>query len=343
MVTQEFSAQLVMPTVFVMLSVCCGRAQDPNFRVVGRVDLREETVTLTQELDIDRLVPGVENQIALVLKNNLKEDLTLVGITASCGCVAAEPIDGKLAPGEEVLLRINLRSVATSDVVGRALKIVDDQKRTWQVGMSCRNIDLFEPFPESLVFEKTDTVSRFKVRIKTKGDGMKLLRETCGPDACDDLKAKRLGVIVEKIQLLEEDEGLLLELDANPRSIELLGESQELIEIHNLFFKSQVMLSFRTPLVPRISPKIVSRYRLAEGVQRVMAFNIDPKKHNVAFRMRNEQGEFVEIEATPSGKSNRVLVYNLTLSPELTETCSWIEVYDKDDSEVVFSKMEVVE
>jgi hypothetical protein len=58
-----------------------------------------------QNIDIERLVPGVENSINLLLTNGSKEDVNIVEIVASCGCVAAEPIDGKLPSGGEVVLK----------------------------------------------------------------------------------------------------------------------------------------------------------------------------------------------------------------------------------------------
>lgn len=173
--------------------------------VDGKCILSDETVLVFQKVEAKNLVPGAENSIEIILVNKSKESIEFTEITASCGCVAAEPIEQKLNPGEEVSLKIKLRSLATMEPATREVKIIDDRNRMWQLAISCVNIAPFESFEDPLVFEDYENIGDFKIKIKKNLRAIESLLKATESARLGELKVRGLGVSVDKIGLAENE------------------------------------------------------------------------------------------------------------------------------------------
>ena len=311
--------------------------------VDGKCILSEETVLVFQKVEAKNLVPGAENSIEIILVNKSKESIEFTEITASCGCVAAEPIEQKLNPGEEVSLKIKLRSLATMEPATREVKIIDDRNRMWQLAISCVNIAPFESFEDPLVFEDYENIGDFKIKIKKNLRAIESLLKATESARLGELKVRGLGVSVDKIGLAENENYIDLEIRADPRSIKLLGQSTEMIEIQNSVFKMQLPIVFKGPRIPRISPRTVSRYKLTEGLQRIMVLNVDGEKEEIGFRGVDENRRRIEVDAERNGGSDRVQLYNLSSSYDKIKECRKIEVYSRKNPDTIFAVLEVIE
>ena len=311
--------------------------------VDGKCILSDETVLVFQKVEAKNLVPGAENSIEIILVNKSKESIELTEITASCGCVAAEPIEQKLNPGEEVSLKIKLRSLATMEPATREVKIIDDRNRTWQVAISCVNIAPFESSEDPLVFEGYENIEIFKIKIKKNLKAIESLLKATESGRLGELKVRGLGVSVDKIGLTENENDIDLDIKADPRSIKLLGKSKEMIEIQNSVFKVQLPIVFKGPRIPRISPRTVSRYKLTEGLQRMMVLNVDDEKEEIGFRGVDENRRRIEVDAERNGGSDRVQLYNLSSSYAKIKECRKIEVYSRKNPDTIFAVLEVIE
>jgi hypothetical protein len=311
--------------------------------VDGKCILSDETVLVFQKVEAKNLVPGAENSIEIILVNKSKESIEFTEITASCGCVAAEPIEQKLNPGEEVSLKIKLRSLATMEPATREVKIIDDRNRMWQLAISCVNIAPFESFEDPLVFEDYENIGDFKIKIKKNLRSIESLLKATESARLGELKVRGLGVSVDKIGLAENENYIDLELRADPRSIKLLGQSTEMIEIQNSVFKMQLPIVFKGPRIPRISPRTVSRYKLTEGLQRIMVLNVDGEKEEIGFRGVDENRRRIEVDAERNGGSDRVQLYNLSSSYDKIKECRKIEVYSRKNPDTIFAVLEVIE
>ena len=311
--------------------------------VDGKCILSEETVLVFQKVEAKNLVPGAENSIEIILVNKSKESIEFTEITASCGCVAAEPIEQKLNPGEEVSLKIKLRSLATMEPATREVKIIDDRNRMWQLAISCVNIAPFESFEDPLVFEDYENIGDFKIKIKKNLRAIESLLKATESARLGELKVRGLGVSVDKIGLAENENYIDLEIRADPRSIKLLGQSTEMIEIQNSVFKMQLPIVFKGPRIPRISPRTVSRYKLTEGLQRMMVLNVDGEKEEIGFRGVDENRRRIEVDAERNGGSDRVQLYNLSSSYDKIKECRKIEVYSRKNPDTIFAVLEVIE
>lgn len=311
--------------------------------VDGKCILSEETVLVFQKVEAKNLVPGAENSIEIILVNKSKESIEFKEITASCGCVAAEPIEQKLNPGEEVSLKIKLRSLATMEPATREVKIIDDRNRMWQLAISCVNIAPFESFEDPLVFEDYENIGDFKIKIKKNLRAIESLLKATESARLGELKVRGLGVSVDKIGLAENENYIDLEIRADPRSIKLLGQSTEMIEIQNSVFKMQLPIVFKGPRIPRISPRTVSRYKLTEGLQRMMVLNVDGEKEEIGFRGVDENRRRIEVDAERNGGSDRVQLYNLSSSYDKIKECRKIEVYSRKNPDTIFAVLEVIE
>lgn len=311
--------------------------------VDGKCILSDETVLVFQKVEAKNLVPGAENSIEIILVNKSKESIEFTEITASCGCVAAEPIEQKLNPGEEVSLKIKLRSLATMEPATREVKIIDDRNRMWQLAISCVNIAPFESFEDPLVFEDYENIGDFKIKIKKNLRAIESLLKATESARLGELKVRGLGVSVDKIGLAENENYIDLEIRADPRSIKLLGQSTEMIEIQNSVFKMQLPIVFKGPRIPRISPRTVSRYKLTEGLQRMMVLNVDGEKEEIGFRGVDENRRRIEVDAERNGGSDRVQLYNLSSSYDKIKECRKIEVYSRKNPDTIFAVLEVIE
>jgi hypothetical protein len=311
--------------------------------VDGKCILSDETVLVFQKVEAKNLVPGAENSIEIILVNKSKESIEFTEITASCGCVAAEPIEQKLNPGEEVSLKIKLRSLATMEPATREVKIIDDRNRMWQLAISCVNIAPFESFEDPLVFEDYENIGDFKIKIKKNLRSIESLLKATESARLGELKVRGLGVSVDKIGLAENENYIDLEIRADPRSIKLLGQSTEMIEIQNSVFKMQLPIVFKGPRIPRISPRTVSRYKLTEGLQRIMVLNVDGEKEEIGFRGVDENRRRIEVDAERNGGSDRVQLYNLSSSYDKIKECRKIEVYSRKNPDTIFAVLEVIE
>ena len=311
--------------------------------VDGKCILSDETVLVFQKVEAKNLVPGAENSIEIILVNKSKESIEFTEITASCGCVAAEPIEQKLNPGEEVSLKIKLRSLATMEPATREVKIIDDRNRMWQLAISCVNIAPFESFEDPLVFEDYENIGDFKIKIKKILRAIESLLKATESARLGELKVRGLGVSVDKIGLAENENYIDLEIRADPRSIKLLGQSTEMIEIQNSVFKMQLPIVFKGPRIPRISPRTVSRYKLTEGLQRMMVLNVDGEKEEIGFRGVDENRRRIEVDAERNGGSDRVQLYNLSSSYDKIKECRKIEVYSRKNPDTIFAVLEVIE
>ena len=311
--------------------------------VDGKCILSDETVLVFQKVEAKNLVPGAENSIEIILVNKSKESIEFTEITASCGCVAAEPIEQKLNPGEEVSLKIKLRSLATMEPATREVKIIDDRNRMWQLAISCVNIAPFESFEDPLVFEDYENIGDFKIKIKKNLRAIESLLKATESARLGELKVRGLGVSVDKIGLAENENYIDLEIRADPRSIKLLGQSTEMIEIQNSVFKMQLPIVFKGPRIPRISPRTVSRYKLTEGLQRIMVLNVDGEKEEIGFRGVDENRRRIEVDAERNGGSDRVQLYNLSSSYDKIKECRKIEVYSRKNPDTIFAVLEVIE
>ena len=158
-----------------------------------------------------------------------------------------------------------------------------------------------------------------------------------------ELKVRGLGVSVDKIGLAENENYIDLEIRADPRSIKLLGQSTEMIEIQNSVFKMQLPIVFKGPRIPRISPRTVSRYKLTEGLQRIMVLNVDGEKEEIGFRGVDENRRRIEVDAERNGGSDRVQLYNLSSSYDKIKECRKIEVYSRKNPDTIFAVLEVIE
>ena len=311
--------------------------------VDGKCILSDETVLVFQKVEAKNLVPGAENSIEIILVNKSKESIEFTEITASCGCVAAEPIEQKLNPGEEVSLKIKLRSLATMEPATREVKIIDDRNRMWQLAISCVNIAPFESFEDPLVFEDYENIGDFKIKIKKNLRAIESLLKATESARLGELKVRGLGVSVDKIGLAENENYIDLEIRADPRSIKLLGQSTEMIEIQNSVFKMQLPIVFKGPRIPRISPRTVSRYKLTEGLQRMMVLNVDGEKEEIGFQGVDENRRRIEVDAERNGGSDRVQLYNLSSSYDKIKECRKIEVYSRKNPDTIFAVLEVIE
>ena len=311
--------------------------------VDGKCILSDETVLVFQKVEAKNLVPGAENSIEIILVNKSKESIEFTEITASCGCVAAEPIEQKLNPGEEVSLKIKLRSLATMEPATREVKIIDDRNRMWQLAISCVNIAPFESFEDPLVFEDYENIGDFKIKIKKNLRAIESLLKATESARLGELKVRGLGVSVDKIGLAENENYIDLEIRADPRSIKLLGQSTEMIEIQNSVFKMQLPIVFKGPRIPRISPRTVSRYKLTEGLQRIMVLNVDGEKEEIGFRGVDENRRRIEVDAERNGGSDRVQLYNLSSSYDKIKECRKIGVYSRKNPDTIFAVLEVIE
>jgi hypothetical protein len=311
--------------------------------VDGKCILSDETVLVFQKVEAKNLVPGAENSIEIILVNKSKESIELTEITASCGCVAAEPIEQKLNPGEEVSLKIKLRSLATMEPATREVKIIDERNRMWQLAISCVNIAPFESFEDPLVFEDYEKMEDFKIKIKKNLKAIESLLKATESARLGELKVRGLGVSVDKIGLAENENDIDLDIRADPRSIKLLGKSTEMIEIQNSVFKVQLPIVFKGPRIPRISPRTVSRYKLTEGLQRMMVLNVDGEKEEIGFRGVDENRRRIEVDAERNGGSDRVQLYNLSSSYDKIKECRKIEVYSRKNPDTIFAVLEVIE
>ncbi|MCY2999866.1 MAG: DUF1573 domain-containing protein [Planctomycetota bacterium] len=311
--------------------------------VDGKCILSDETVLVFQKVEAKNLVPGAENSIEIILVNKSKESIEFTEITASCGCVAAEPIEQKLNPGEEVSLKIKLRSLATMEPATREVKIIDDRNRMWQLAISCVNIAPFESFEDPLVFEDYENIGDFKIKIKKNLRAIESLLKATESARLGELKVRGLGVSVDKIGLAENENYIDLEIRADPRSIKLLGQSTEMIEIQNSVFKMQLPIVFKGPRIPRISPRTLSRYKLTEGLQRMMVLNVDGEKEEIGFRGVDENRRRIEVDAERNGGSDRVQLYNLSSSYDKIKECRKIEVYSRKNPDTIFAVLEVIE
>lgn len=311
--------------------------------VDGKCILSDETVLVFQKVEAKNLVPGAENSIEIILVNKSKESIELTEITASCGCVAAEPIEQKLNPGEEVSLKIKLRSLATMEPATREVKIIDERNRMWQLAISCVNIAPFESFEDPLVFEDYEKIEDFKIKIKKNLKAIESLLKATESGRLGELKVRGLGVSVDKIGLAENENDIDLDIRADPRSIKLLGKSTEMIEIQNSVFKVQLPIVFKGPRIPRISPRTVSRYKLTEGLQRMMVLNVDGEKEEIGFRGVDENRRRIEVDAERNGGSDRVQLYNLSSSYDKIKECRKIEVYSRKNPDTIFAVLEVIE
>lgn len=311
--------------------------------VDGKCILSDETVLVFQKVEAKNLVPGAENSIEIILVNKSKESIELTEITASCGCVAAEPIEQKLNPGEEVSLKIKLRSLATMEPATREVKIIDERNRMWQLAISCVNIAPFESFEDPLVFEDYEKIEDFKIKIKKNLKAIESLLKASESARLGELKVRGLGVSVDKIGLAENENDIDLDIRADPRSIKLLGKSTEMIEIQNSVFKVQLPIVFKGPRIPRISPRTVSRYKLTEGLQRMMVLNVDGEKEEIGFRGVDENRRRIEVDAERNGGSDRVQLYNLSSSYDKIKECRKIEVYSRKNPDTIFAVLEVIE
>lgn len=311
--------------------------------VDGKCILSDETVLVFQKVEAKNLVPGAENSIEIILVNKSKESIELTEITASCGCVAAEPIEQKLNPGEEVSLKIKLRSLATMEPATREVKIIDERNRMWQLAISCVNIAPFESFEDPLVFEDYEKIEDFKIKIKKNLKAIESLLKATESARLGELKVRGLGVSVDKIGLAENENDIDLDIRADPRSIKLLGKSTEMIEIQNSVFKVQLPIVFKGPRIPRISPRTVSRYKLTEGLQRMMVLNVDGEKEEIGFRGVDENRRRIEVDAERNGGSDRVQLYNLSSSYDKIKECRKIEVYSRKNPDTIFAVLEVIE
>lgn len=311
--------------------------------VDGKCILSDETVLVFQKVEAKNLVPGAENSIEIILVNKSKESIELTEITASCGCVAAEPIEQKLNPGEEVSLKIKLRSLATMEPATREVKIIDERNRMWQLAISCVNIAPFESFEDPLVFEDYEKIEDFKIKIKKNLKAIASLLKATESGRLGELKVRGLGVSVDKIGLAENENDIDLDIRADPRSIKLLGKSTEMIEIQNSVFKVQLPIVFKGPRIPRISPRTVSRYKLTEGLQRMMVLNVDGEKEEIGFRGVDENRRRIEVDAERNGGSDRVQLYNLSSSYDKIKECRKIEVYSRKNPDTIFAVLEVIE
>lgn len=318
-------------------------SQDAEGFIDSKCILSDETVLVLQKVEAKNLVPGAENSIEIILVNKSKESLELIEITASCGCVAAEPIEQKLNSGEEVSLKIKLRSVATMETATREVKIIDGRKRTWRLAISCRNIAPFDSFEDPLVFESYEENKNFKIKINKNLDAIGSLLNATGSSRLGELKVRGLGISVDTIKLTENENDIDLDIKADPRSIRLLGKSTELIEIQNSVFKVQLPIVFQGPRIPRISPRTVSRYKLTDGLQRMMVLNVENEKDEVGFRGVSENSQRIEIDAERNGGSDRVQLYNLSSSYDKLENCRKIEVYSRKNPNTIFAVLEVIE
>lgn len=311
--------------------------------VDGKCILSDETVLVFQKVEAKNLVPGAENSIEIILVNKSKESIEFTEITASCGCVAAEPIEQKLNPGEEVSLKIKLRSLATMEPATREVKIIDDRNRMWQLAISCVNIAPFESFEDPLVFEDYENIGDFKIKIKKNLRAIESLLKATESARLGELKVRGLGVSVDKIGLAENENYIDLEIRADPRSIKLLGQSTEMIEIQNSVFKMQLPIVFKGPRIPRISPRTLSRYKLTEGLQRMMVLNVDGEKEEIGFQGVDENRRRIEVDAERNGGSDRVQLYNLSSSYDKIKECRKIEVYSRKNPDTIFAVLEVIE
>ena len=311
--------------------------------VDGKCILSDETVLVFQKVEAKNLVPGAENSIEIILVNKSKESIELTEITASCGCVAAEPIEQKLNPGEEVSLKIKLRSLATMEPAAREVKIIDERNRMWQLAISCVNIAPFESSEDPLVFEDYEKIEDFKIKIKKNLKAIESLLKATESARLGELKVRGLGVSVDKIGLTENENDIDLDIKADPRSIKLLGKSTEMIEIQNSVFKVQLPIVFNGPRIPRISPRTVSRYKLTEGLQRMMVLNVDGEKEEIGFRGVDENRRRIEVDAERNGGSDRVQLYNLSSSYDKIKECRKIEVYSRKNPDTIFAVLEVIE
>ena len=311
--------------------------------VDGKCILSDETVLVFQKVEAKNLVPGAENSIEIILVNKSKESIELTEIKASCGCVAAEPIEQKLNPGEEVSLKIKLRSLATMEPATREVKIIDERNRMWQLAISCVNIAPFESFEDPLVFEDYEKIEDFKIKIKKNLKAIESLLKATESARLGELKVRGLGVSVDKIGLAENENDIDLDIRADPRSIKLLGKSTEMIEIQNSVFKVQLPIVFKGPRIPRISPRTVSRYKLTEGLQRMMVLNVDGEKEEIGFRGVDENRRRIEVDAERNGGSDRVQLYNLSSSYDKIKECRKIEVYSRKNPDTIFAVLEVIE
>jgi hypothetical protein len=158
-----------------------------------------------------------------------------------------------------------------------------------------------------------------------------------------ELKVRGLGVSVDKIGLTENENDIDLDIKADPRSIRLLGKSTEMIEIQNSVFKVQLPIVFNGPRIPRISPRTVSRYKLTEGLQRMMVLNVDGEKEEIGFRGVDENRRRIEVDAERNGGSDRVQLYNLSSSYDKIKECRKIEVYSRKNPDTIFAVLEVIE
>ena len=311
--------------------------------VDGKCILSDETVLVFQKVEAKNLVPGAENSIEIILVNKSKESIEFTEITASCGCVAAEPIEQKLNPGEEVSLKIKLRSLATMEPATREVKIIDERNRMWQLAISCVNIAPFESFEDPLVFEDYEKIEDFKIKIKKNLKAIESLLKATESARLGELEVRGLGVSVDKIGLTENENDIDLDIKADPRSIRLLGKSTEMIEIQNSVFKVQLPIVFNGPRIPRISPRTVSRYKLTEGLQRMMVLNVDGEKEEIGFRGVDENRRRIEVDAERNGGSDRVQLYNLSSSYDKIKECRKIEVYSRKNPDTIFAVLEVIE
>jgi hypothetical protein len=225
----------------------------------------------------------------------------------------------------------------------REMKIIDERNRMWQLAISCVNIAPFESFEDALVFEDYEKIEDFKIKIKKNLKAIESLLKATESARLGELEVRGLGVSVDKIGLAENEYDIDFDIRADPRSIKLLGKSTEMIEIQNSVFKVQLPIVFKGPRIPRISPRTVSRYKLTEGLQRMMVLNVDGEKEEIGFRGVDENRRRIEVDAERNGGSDRVQLYNLSSSYDKIKECRKIEVYSRKNPDTIFAVLEVIE
>jgi Protein of unknown function (DUF1573) len=109
-----------------------------------KISLSPQGIGKIQTVEVSDLQPGSLNSLTFDILNELTEKVDLENIKLSCGCMDAAPSGKSIEPSKSIELRVDLRLAAFDTKVSRKFRIVDDQARTWDVGLICSPVKIFK-------------------------------------------------------------------------------------------------------------------------------------------------------------------------------------------------------
>lgn len=293
---------ILIATTSVVLSADCF-CQEESKEPFGELRIGVSPVTIvTQDL-----VPGAKNRVEVRLKNKTGQNLTIEEVHVSCGCIVVGELKKHLGMDEEVTVPIDLRSKLRSGRFENSITLVDSEKREWQLVLASKVIAPI--ISDTLQFELNGIEEQehsFEVRVDSKHRGI--------TGKLTDLKIESSSESIAEIGLLDatDDSGTLKIRVKLPRAT-MQGGFSDAIKFSTREFAFEIPVVFQFKDTVRVLAESVSRNRMRQGIQRVIAVGGEPTERE---KLRvHADGVKIETELIRNGE--RISIFQISTSENI--------------------------